>query len=115
MKKLIATTFFITALLTFLSFTNIAEYDITGTYGVSKNDPSKIELTLNRDNTFAYQDFSNSNKKIDVTGNWEVKNKHIVLNNYSSEFSFHHSWKIVKNGLVVKSRKGMTFYTLIKK
>ncbi len=115
MKKLIKTSFIIGALFTMLSFASVSESDFTGVYGVSENDPTNIELVLNKDQTFTYKDFSNLTKKIDVTGNWELKNKHIVLKNYTSEFSFHTKWKITKEGMIAKSRKGITFYTLVKK
>ena len=107
---------FIAALLFILSsFINSTSSGFTRVYGVSENDPSAIELTLNEDKTFTYKDFSNPSKKIDVKGNWELKNKHIHLVNYNSEYSFHAKWKIVKDGMVAKSRKGMTFYSLERK
>ena len=82
-----------------------------------KNDESthEIELTLNKDKTFTYQDLSNSSKQINVRGNWEVKNNTIFLKNAESAFPFHHKWKITQKGTVAKSRKGMSFYTLHKK
>jgi uncharacterized protein (DUF2147 family) len=97
-----------------MSFTNVEDSSFIGTYGVPESDPNVIELTLNADNTFTYKDFSNPDKKIDVRGNWEAKNEVVVLKNYTSDFSFHHKWKIKMDGKVAKSRKGMTFYTLRK-
>lgn len=96
------------------SFTDTPTYNFIGTYGVSENNPNAIELTLNEDNTFTYKDFSNTKKRIDVTGNWMVKNNVITLSNHSSKFSFHDKWTIKMNGQVAKSRKGLTFYTLMK-
>ena len=115
MKKNIQTSFIAALLLTLSSFVNSTPTEFTGVYGVSENDPSQIELTLNEDKTFSYKDFSNPSKKIDVNGNWELKNKHIHFINYSSVYSFHSKWKIVDHGKVAKSRKGITFYTLVKK
>ncbi len=46
MKKIIKTTFITVALLTLFSFTTILESNYVGTYGVSDNDPSNIELKL---------------------------------------------------------------------
>jgi len=115
MKKLIKIPFIIIILLTLFSFTQITDLDLIGTYGVSENDPARIELTLNKDKTFTYKDLSNAAKQIDVKGNWEVKNNKILLKDYDSEFSFHTKWKISKDGMVAKSRKQMTFYTLGKK
>lgn len=115
MRKIIQTPFIVIILLTLFSFTGITELDFIGTYGVSENDSARIELTLNKDKTFTYKDLSNPDKQIDVKGNWSAKNNEILLENYDSEFSFHSKWKIIKDGMVAKSRKGMTFYTLIKK
>lgn len=115
MRKIFRTPFIVIILLALFSFTGITELDFVGTYGVSENDPARIELTLNKDKTFTYKDLSNPVKQIDVKGNWSVKNNEVLLKNYDSEFSFHTKWKIIKDGMVTKSRKGMTFYTLIKK
>jgi hypothetical protein len=115
MKKIILTPFILIILLTLFSFTTPNELDFVGTYGVSENDPASIELTLNKNKTFTYMDLSNPNEQLNVTGDWEVKNNKILLKNYTSEFAFHTKWKILKEGMVAKSRKGMTFYTLVKK
>jgi hypothetical protein len=112
MKKLIKTPFIVILLLTLFSFTRITELDFVGTYGASENDPARIELRLNKDKTFTYKDLSNPDKQIDVKGNWEAKNNEILLKNYDLEFSFHTKWKISEDGMIAKSRKGMTFYTL---
>lgn len=114
MQKLIKSLSVAAFLLVLMSFTNAPNTDFIGTYGVSDSNPNKIELTLNADQTFTYKDFSNSEKQIDVQGNWEAKNDVIVLKNYTSAFSFHNKWKIKMDGKVAKSRKGMTFYRLVK-
>ena len=116
MKKIIQTSVIAIILLTLFSFVpRITELDFTGSYGVADNDPARIELILNSDNTFIYKDLSNSAKQINVKGNWKMKNNKIFLISPNSEFSFHTKWKISKDGLVAKSRKGITFYTLTKK
>lgn len=113
--KIIKTSFFTGVLLMLFSFTNTSEENFSGTYGVSENDPVIIELILNENKTFTYKDFSNSTQKIDVKGDWEVENNQVVLKNYDTKNSIHSKWKIVKDGMVAKSRKGLTFYTLVKK
>lgn len=115
MKNLIQTSFIIGIMLALSSFTRTYEFSLIGTYGFSEDNPAKIELVLNENKTFTYQDYSNPAKHIDVNGNWEVKNKKILLKSDDSESSFHSKWKIAKNGMVLKSRKGITFYTLAKK
>jgi hypothetical protein len=115
MKSILQTSLFAAILLTLSSFVNHKTADFIGVYGVSENDLSGIELTLNGDRTFTYKDFSNPSKKIDTHGNWELKNNHIRLVNFTSEYSFHSKWKIIKEGMAAKSRKGLTFYTLSKK
>lgn len=115
MKRIIQTSLIAGALLTLFSFTNSAELDFAGTYGVSVKDRVEIELQLNEDKTFAYKDLSNPSKPINVKGDWTVKNNTILLQNYDSEFSFHLKWKIVKDGMVAKSRNGLAFYSLSRK
>ena len=115
MKKTTQTSLIIILILTLCSFTQVAELDYTGAYGVSENDPSRIELRLNKDKTFTYQDLSNSAKPINIKGNWEMQHNKVILKNYESEFDFHTKWKITNEGKVAKSRKGLTFYSLVKK
>jgi hypothetical protein len=112
MKNLIRISAFVVLFSALSSFTKNADNQYTGTYGVSEGDHSGIRLTLNEDKTFTYTDFSNPSKKIDVSGNWEVKRNVVILTNYTSAYSFHTNWKIEQNGEVAKSRKGLCFYTL---
>ena len=114
MNKAIQTLLIASALLILSSFSNKQTIDFIGTYGVSDNDPSKIELVLNGDQTFSYQDFSNPSAPINIKGNWKRKNNQVILKDYNTELSFHSKWKIAKDGKLIKSRKGMTFYTLAK-
>lgn len=114
MQKIIKTLLFTAFLLGLMSFTTATNADVIGTYGVGADNPNTIELVLNADNTFTYKDFSDAQKPIDVQGNWEIKRDVIVLKNYTSNFSFHNKWKIKMDGKVAKSRKGMTFYRLVK-
>lgn len=64
---------------TLLSLGNRNENQLVATYGVSKSDPSQIELTLNVDHTFYFQDFTLTDKKIKTHGNWELQGKKVVL------------------------------------
>lgn len=102
-------------LLSLVSFTAEPIQPFLGTYGVSQNAPSAIQFTLNADETFTFQDFPNPDLLMKVAGTWEVKNNHILLRSSDSSPSFHTKWKIVKDGMVAKSRKGITFYRLGKR
>jgi hypothetical protein len=113
MKNLFKLSVFIVIISATFSFTHVPEPGFIGTYGVSKNDPSHIELTLNKDHTFSYQDFSVPGKKINVAGNWEKKGKYVILKT-DTKVSFHDKWKFSEDGSIAKSRNGMTFYALEK-
>jgi len=91
------------------------ENELYGTYGVADADPAQIELVLNEDHTFIYQDYSNSAKKIEVSGNWDLNKGHVILNNAEADVKFHTKWKISGDNKVAKSRMGMTFYRLVRK
>lgn len=97
-----------------MSFTTQNYNNIIGTYGVSDSDPSQIKLTINKEFTFSYQDFSNTKKPINVSGTWKLNGNKIYLKNYNSHVKFHHIWSFDKQGNVAKSRQGLTFYKLCK-
>lgn len=105
----------LTAIILMLSFTEKNTVEFIGTYGVSDSDPSQIKLTINSDHSFYYQDFSISDKKIIVNGNWTLDGKKIVLSSNKPVRKFHNVWTFEKNGQIAKSRKGLTFYRLGKK
>ena len=88
------------------------EAKYAGVFGVSKNDPSQIELRINPDKTFSFQNFCNPKKKIKTQGNWELKNNTIILTNFTSEHAFHTKWKLEADGKAIKSRKGLNFWRL---
>jgi hypothetical protein len=85
-----------------------------GTYSVSASDPSQIKLIINSDHTFYYQDFSVSEKKIVIKGNWTVRGNKVILKDNDSNLKFHNVWTFDKNGQKAKSRRGLTFYRLCK-
>lgn len=84
-------------------------------YGVLSSDPSRIELVLNKDFSFTYQDHSIPNKSVQVTGSYRVKGNKIFLESHDSETDFRDRWKIKHDGKSVVSREGMCFYILRKK
>ena len=109
------------ALLSFLVLFSFAAFagnpsdkkDWIGTYGVSQNDPAQIELQLLEDGTFSYQDFSDTQNKLKISGNWHVEKGHLILEDEGAASTFHSKWKL--DGNAIKSRKGMTFYRLCRK
>jgi len=115
MKKAIETLLIASAVLILSSFSSEKTTSFIGTYGVCDDDPSQIQFILNEDNTFTYQDFSNPHAPVDVKGNWEIKNSHLLLTDHNALRSFHSKWKLSKKGKMIKSRNGMAFYTLRKK
>lgn len=95
------------------SFGPNPEEQIAGTYGVCAcKDAPIVQLTLNADHSFSYLDRSNPEKKIEVSGTWELRKGKVILGGYSSPYSFHTEWKVEEGGVAVKSRKGMTWYRL---
>jgi uncharacterized lipoprotein YehR (DUF1307 family) len=97
-----------------VAFTYKANPSCLGVYGVSEQDPSKIQLTINPDNTFTYQDFSVANHIIKTSGTWVQKGNKIILKSSESKLKFHHVWTLSANGKQVKSRKGLCYYSLCK-
>ena len=103
--------FIISILLLLYSFKSDPEDSISGSYGVAEDDPSAILLTLNKDHSFSYRDYSHPEKKIETNGRWEYKRGKVILKDYESEYTFHDKWKI-KEGRIARSRKLLSFYTL---
>jgi predicted transcriptional regulator len=117
MKNVTTTLFSISLLAIF--FTNyhastgagIAKTKVYGTCQCEGATPtaSKVELTLNADQTFHYQNSSVPAKKVDISGNWSVNGKKIVL---EAANNFRQNWKFDKNQSCVVTRKGLEFIRL---
>jgi len=105
------------ALLAVVSFKKTPSPIGSGTYGVCDCDDETsnvIRLTINENNTFHYVDHSDPAKKLDITGEWAVDGKDIVLKNYQAPFNIHSRWSLAGNQNCIKSRKGMNFRRLCK-
>lgn len=98
--------------LVLFSFVSEPRLPFIGTYGVGDSDPSQIRLTLNEDHSYAYCDFSDPTKKINVNGTWMQKGKTVVLSIPASGYAFHNKWTFDEKGRIAKSRKGLSFYRL---
>ena len=86
--------------------------EITGTYGVSEvcdGTDAKIKLTINNDFTFNYLNHTNPKQLIDVSGNWSLDGRTIVLKNYQSDVVIRNRWKLDKAYPCLKARKGINF------
>ena len=60
-----------------------------GTYGVTKANPTQIELVLLDDYKFRYTDLSNPKKPIEVSGTYAVKGNKVQLKDFESDYNFH--------------------------
>ncbi|GAB5538102.1 MAG: hypothetical protein Salg2KO_02050 [Salibacteraceae bacterium] len=96
------------------AFTPANDNGLEVTYGVSNSNPAQIELQLNTDYTFSYQDFSVPEKKVLVSGTYELKNNTVHLHAQDASVRYHNTWRIVDDGNAAKSRLGLAFYTLRK-
>jgi hypothetical protein len=98
----------------FMSSSFTGQMEFIGTYSVYAEDPAQIKLMIHPDHTFYYQDFSVTDHKIVVTGNWTLQGKKVVLNENAPVGKFHNVWTFEDHGQVAKSRKGFNFYRLTK-
>lgn len=79
-----------------------------------KYSSTLVSLQINEDHTFQYIDNSNSSNKINVSGTWKMGKNSIYLEGYDSSQKIHSKWNVDNKGVAVKSRKGLSFYRLIK-
>lgn len=112
MKHLLFSSILFSMLVLFSSFRDHPEQRIVGTYAVSEDDPSAIRLNLMEDHTYTYQDLSNPRKAIRVSGTWATENNRVRLHALNSHYLYHSTWVISADGMVAKSRKGLSFYRL---
>jgi hypothetical protein len=104
----------LTTILLLSSFKTIQETHFIGTYTVAANDPSQIQLRIEADHTYYFQDFSVADAKIVAKGNWLVKGNKVVLTKSDAGQQFHTVWSFDEAGNVAKSRKRLSFYRLRK-
>ena len=114
MKKISLLLFVLMTTILLSSFTYSNNTGFIGTYGVTSVNSSKVNLTINSDNTFYFQDFSDSENKITAQGTWELKGKKVILEDLTLQNKFHDVWTFDETGNVAHSRKGLCFYRLCK-
>lgn len=105
----------ITVVLAALSFTKVDTPSfMTGTYGIChyEGQTTMIELRLQDDFTFHYIDNTHPDNKIDLKGTWTRSDNTIHLQDYPSTHEIPNKWKIDKNELCLKTRKGFQFTRL---
>ncbi len=111
MKKSIYIFSLIISAFVLLSFSAKNTPSFIGTYGSA---PSQIKLTLHDNFTFEYRDFSVSDQKIDIHGQWTQKGNKVVLKAQNPDVQFHDRWSFDKKGQIAHARKGLSFYRLCK-
>lgn len=100
-----------------LAFSSFSWYNFKephGTFGVSSTGQSRIQLIIQPDHSFYFQDYSDAKNKIIVTGRWKINHKKVILIASNSTAKFHNVWTFEANGQIAKSRKGLCFYRLCK-
>jgi len=102
-----------TSFLVLCSFTRFDHSGFIGVYGVSDDNPSSIELSINADHSFSYFE-KTSTGVIDVKGKWVQKGKKVFLDS-TDKSDFHRVWSFTNDGQMAKSRKGLCFYSLCRK
>jgi hypothetical protein len=109
--KTIKLTLGILSITSLFAFKTINNYDknIIGNYG----DKNLCEISLNEDKTFNYFDYT-KNKNIKSTGSWEIVNDEVILKS-DVKSKIITKWTLTNNGSCLKSKKGLTTYTLCKK
>ncbi len=83
------------------------------TYSSGEAGNSVILLELNEDGTYTYQDLSSPKKPIKLSGTYIRNPNRIRLESTTSQ-KFHNHWNISEDGKIAKSRKGLSFYSLMR-
>lgn len=111
MKSTIKIAFTLLILGVFLSSFSVSKVQsVFGTYGGS-ND---MQLTINEDFTFVFKNSFVKGKDKTATGFWKSQNGKIILTSLERNDHLPTKWIVRKEGKVIKSRKGLTFYSLMK-
>jgi hypothetical protein len=80
-----------------------------GTYGGDgKNAPS---LQLNENHTFVYTDLTKASKPIVAKGTWSIKEDELILQS-DSKAKLNKRYTVIRDGVCIKTRKNLAFYTL---
>nr|WP_294860991.1 hypothetical protein [uncultured Fluviicola sp.] len=96
----------------FLSFNSTAQNMVNepkGNFGGDgKNAPS---LQLNENHTFVYTDLTKASKPIVAEGTWSIESNELILNP-DSKARLNKHYTLIREGLCIKTRKNLAFYTL---
>lgn len=96
----------------FLSFNSKAQNMVNepkGNYGGNgKNAPS---IQLNENHTFIYTDLTKASKPIVAEGTWLIEGEELILNP-NSKTKLNRHYMVTREGLCIKTRKNLAFYTL---
>lgn len=115
MKNLLLIPVLALSLFAVMSFKSVTEKDMVGMYTIAAGSYSKIELKINADHTFSYQDYTDMNNIVIVSGRWEKQEEFIVLKDYVTTHKFNDIWKVSADGKTARSKAGIIIYTLEKR
>lgn len=109
--------YFLIALTILLSsFRNVTNQksDFIGTYGNPSKNETGIRLKLNEDQSFLYEDYSNSENPLIIKGEWIVLKNKATLIVYEKPNGFATRWSLDKEGEAIKGRSKLCWYRLCK-
>jgi hypothetical protein len=97
---------------TILSFNSSAQSMVhvsKGNYGGDGNNAPSLQL--NENHTFVYTDLTKKSKPVVAEGTWSIQSNELVLQP-NSKARLNKRYTIVRDGLCIKTRKNLAFYTL---
>lgn len=97
---------------TILSFSSKAQnmtHVPVGNYGGDGNNAPSLKLHENH--TFVYTDLTKKSKPVIAEGTWSVESNELVLQP-NSNVKLNKHYILIRDGLCVKTRKNLAFYTL---
>jgi len=73
---------------------------------------SLLKLELLENGSFSYVNHTDPKNLVEVTGNWTLNGREILLESSQKNIAFHNKWKLEKGNKAIKSRLGMAYFRL---